>query len=99
MWYSGHSHTAVANGKPQGKIGYASSPNGIVWAKYDKNPVLSPTSISPQWTSGYYTPSVYFDGALFHMWFTGWDELTWCHSNRLCKFTKNRKYRCRTTIY
>ena len=76
MWYSGHSHTAVVNGKPQGKIGYASSPDGINWTKYDKNPVLSPTSVSPQWTTGYYDPSVYFDGERFHMWFTGWDEFT-----------------------
>jgi predicted GH43/DUF377 family glycosyl hydrolase len=74
MWYSGHSVTAVANGKPQGKIGYASSSNGINWAKYYKNPVLSPTSISPRWVSGYYTPSVLFDGERFHMWFTGWQE-------------------------
>jgi len=76
MWYHGHSHTAVVIGKPQGKIGYASSSDGIVWTKYDKNPVLNPTSVSPQWTTGYYEPSVYFDGALFHMWFTGWDELS-----------------------
>ena len=62
MWYGGHSHTAVVNGQPQAKIGYASSLDGIIWKKYDKNPVLSPTSVSPQWTTGYYTPSVYFDG-------------------------------------
>ena len=74
MWYSGHSVTAVANGKPQGKIGYASSSDGINWTKYYNNPVLSPTSISPRWVSGYYTPSVLFDGERFHMWFTGWQE-------------------------
>ena len=66
MWYHGLS----------GKIGYASSSDGISWTKYDKNPVLSPTSVSPQWTTAYYEPTVYFDGALFHMWFTGWDEVT-----------------------
>ena len=74
MWYHGHSHTAVITGKPQAKIGYASSSDGITWTKYDNNPVLSPTSVSPQWTTGYYTPSVYFDGEQFHMWFTGWTE-------------------------
>jgi predicted GH43/DUF377 family glycosyl hydrolase len=74
MWYSGHSYTAVINSRPQGKIGYASSSDGINWTNYDKNPVLSPTSASPQWTTGYYTSSVYFDGERFHMWFSGWTE-------------------------
>jgi predicted GH43/DUF377 family glycosyl hydrolase len=74
MWYSGHSKTAVLNGKPQGKIGYASSSDGINWTKYYKNPVLSPTSISSRWVSGYYIPSVLFDGERFCMWFTGWQE-------------------------
>jgi len=74
MWYGGHSKEAVKANKPQAKIGYASSTDGIHWIKYDKNPVLSPTSVSPQWTTGYYTPSVLFDGEQFQMWFTGWSE-------------------------
>jgi predicted GH43/DUF377 family glycosyl hydrolase len=74
MWYSGHSHTAVVNGKPQGKIGYANSSDGINWTKYYANPIVSPTSVSQQWTTGYYTPSVLFDGEQFHMWFAGWQE-------------------------
>ena len=74
MWYGGHSKTAVSNHIPQAKIGYASSSDGINWTKYHKNPVLSPTEVSPQWTTGYYSPSVYFDGERFHMWFSGWTE-------------------------
>ena len=74
MWFSGHSKTAVSNHTPQAKIGYASSPDGIHWTKYDKNPVLSPTSVSRQWTTGYYTPSVLYDGERFQMWFSGWTE-------------------------
>jgi predicted GH43/DUF377 family glycosyl hydrolase len=74
MWYHGHSQTAVASGRPQAKIGYASSSDGIHWTKYYKNPVLNPTAASPHWTTGYYTPSVLFDGERFHIWFTGWTE-------------------------
>jgi predicted GH43/DUF377 family glycosyl hydrolase len=69
MWYTGYSKTAVLNGKPPEKIGYASSADGINWTKYYKNPVLGPTSASPQWTN-YTGPSVYFDGERFHIWYS-----------------------------
>jgi len=74
MWYGGHSETAQKDpNKPYATIGYASSPDGITWTKYNKNPVVSPSSISPQWAKGYYTPSVISDGNQFRMWFGGWD--------------------------
>ncbi len=63
MWYEG------ANW-PNSGIGYATSPDGLAWTKHASNPVL--TGISGKWdyprVEG---PTVYFDGATYHMWYTG----------------------------
>ena len=69
MWYFGHN-----SGNRKGAIGYASSSDGINWTKYPKNPVISSASLQFPWAENYYDPSVYFDGEIFHMWFTGWDH-------------------------
>ena len=75
MWYAGGAYQGLASGPPEvAEIGYARSSDGINWIKYDRNPVLRPSSASSQWTNGYFDPSVYFDGERFHMWFTGWTE-------------------------
>ena len=69
MWYFGHN-----SGNRKAAIGYASSSDGINWTKYYNNPVLSSVSLKYPWAANYYDPSVYFDGEIFHIWFTGWDH-------------------------
>jgi predicted GH43/DUF377 family glycosyl hydrolase len=63
MWYEG------ANW-PNSSIGYATSPDGLAWTKYASNPVL--IGKAGNWdyprVEG---PTVYFDGATYHMWYTG----------------------------
>jgi predicted GH43/DUF377 family glycosyl hydrolase len=64
MWYSG-SDGAVT------KIGYATSPDGVIWTKYPGNPVLE-LGPSGSWEDEQVrAPDVYFDGSNFHMWYTG----------------------------
>jgi predicted GH43/DUF377 family glycosyl hydrolase len=69
MWYSGES--AINN-----RIGYASSPDGIVWTKYPDPVVdLGPSSSWDDYHT--YSPTVLFDGVLFHMWYSGFDGSIW----------------------
>lgn len=72
MWYMGFSVPAREAGRTYGSIGYATSPDGIQWTKYEDNPVFRPSSDSPRWADGYFTPKVLFDGERFQMWLTGW---------------------------
>jgi predicted GH43/DUF377 family glycosyl hydrolase len=68
MWYSGY------NGSTW-RIGYATSSDGIVWNKYAFNPVLD---LGPpgSWDGNHvYYPSVIFDGATYHMWYSGADGI------------------------
>jgi predicted GH43/DUF377 family glycosyl hydrolase len=65
MWYTGLSDSLHFN------IGYATSPDGIKWSKYQDNPVLK---IGPKgsWDETWiFFPSVIFDGSIFKMWYTG----------------------------
>jgi predicted GH43/DUF377 family glycosyl hydrolase len=63
MWYGGNDGT-------NRRIGYASSPDGIVWTKYGGNPVIN---LGPGgWDDTHiYLSSVIFDGTSFHMWYSG----------------------------
>jgi predicted GH43/DUF377 family glycosyl hydrolase len=66
MWYGGSdvASPAFEDGK---SIGYASSPDGIAWTKFDGNPLVEASS-------GYaHTYSAVFDGSTFHMWYTYFD--------------------------
>ena len=63
MWYAGSNGT-------RGRIGYATSPDGIVWTKHAGNPVLD---VGPPGTSDSYAviaPSVFFDGTDYNLWLT-----------------------------
>jgi predicted GH43/DUF377 family glycosyl hydrolase len=64
MWYSGkHGSTR--------RIGYATSLDGITWDKSLANPVID---IGPpgSWDEyGAHTPTVIFDGHIYHMWYGG----------------------------
>jgi hypothetical protein len=66
MWYSGNDGTNF-------RIGHATSPDGINWTKDPANPVLNlgaPGSWDDYWV---YFPTVVYDGAIYHMWYTGDD--------------------------
>jgi predicted GH43/DUF377 family glycosyl hydrolase len=68
MWYSGSDNI------PTFKIGYANSSDGITWNRYSSNPVLDLGS-GGEWDSyRVYSPSVVFDGSIYHMWYTGYNN-------------------------
>jgi uncharacterized repeat protein (TIGR01451 family) len=70
MWYTGTNNAGVI------QIGYASSPDGINWVKFQGNPVLvvgSPGSWDDEDVSG---PTVIKDGNTYHMWYGGYDGST-----------------------
>ncbi|MCK5548201.1 MAG: PKD domain-containing protein [Thermoplasmata archaeon] len=68
MWYAGYETSGIA------RIGYATSPDGIVWTKYSGNPVLD-RGPPGSWDEIYvYSPSVIYDGSTYHMWFGGLDS-------------------------
>ena len=52
------------------KIGYATSPDGIVWTKYP-DPVLDAAPAGAWDDYSVYGPSVIYDGSKYHMWYTG----------------------------
>lgn len=63
MWYSGSNGDYVT-------IGYATSPDGVNWAKNKNNPVL--VREPGKWDLGHVLdPTVLFDGNTFHMWYSG----------------------------
>ncbi len=57
MWYSDGVH-----------VYYATSPNGVAWTQQGSGPVLSPGSGND--TCRVTSPSVLYDDAAFHMWYT-----------------------------
>lgn len=61
MWYTGGWDTA--------RIGYASSPDGITWTRYGRNPVFNPRPES--WESNVSRAYVTRDAGIYHMWYTG----------------------------
>jgi hypothetical protein len=74
MWYTGQPDGT------KGRIGYATSPDGISWTKYAGNLCLGTsgdgcvfdTGPVGAWDDTYvYSPSVFFDGVTYHMWYTG----------------------------
>jgi beta-1,2-mannobiose phosphorylase / 1,2-beta-oligomannan phosphorylase len=52
-------------------ISLAISPDGITWTMHPDNPVLSAGEEGEWDGESVLEPSVYFDGRIFHMWFTG----------------------------
>jgi predicted GH43/DUF377 family glycosyl hydrolase len=66
MWYHGFDGS-------NWRIGYATSPDGILWTKGGSNPVMdlgSPGDWDEMWV---HDPNVIFDGVTYHMWFGGYD--------------------------
>ncbi len=65
MWYHG------GDGDWSGSIGYATSPNGINWRKYESNPVLD-VGLSGAWDDYFIgTSSVIVIDSIYHMWYAG----------------------------
>ena len=63
MWYAGHNSSGS-------QIGYATSPDGINWTKYNNNPVLKPDA-GWFWTGDNISPdAVIFDGSTYKMWYS-----------------------------
>jgi predicted GH43/DUF377 family glycosyl hydrolase len=66
MWFSGYDGSTS-------RIGYASSVDGIIWTKYENNPVKDVGPVGSWNAGGVSQPCVYFDGDIFHLWYGGWD--------------------------
>lgn len=62
MWYEGNEG-----------IGYATSPDGIVWTKHAGNPVLMPGSAGAWDAAQIDSPSVIAVDGVYHMWYSGVD--------------------------
>jgi hypothetical protein len=68
MWYNGR------DGSTQ-RILYASSPDGITWTKFTAHPMLE-AGAPGSWDDKDLGPlCVVASGALYHMWYSGWDSL------------------------
>jgi len=68
MWYTGSYDES-----PSSRTGYATSADGIMWNKYDGNPVLD-VGPAESWDEvQVHGPSVLLDGNEYKMWFGGTD--------------------------
>jgi len=74
MWYSGED-SANQKISPTSRLLYATSLDGVDWAKWPGGAVLSPSADPNAWDSGsVYSPSVIYDGSNFELWYTGMNE-------------------------
>ena len=65
MWYTG------LNASDAGQVGYATSPDGMIWTRYGANPVLS-YGTNGSWDAVYVgAPNVVKVGSQYHMWYRG----------------------------
>jgi hypothetical protein len=66
LWYSGCDGANC-------RIGYATSPDGVHWTKYDGNPVLD-VGPSGGWdTTNVFYPYVLHNGGAYEMWYSGYN--------------------------
>ena len=73
MWYTGNDSIDVGNilGSGPPLIGYATSPDGLSWSKFEDNPILLPGQF-PEWDFILsFLSDVIFDGSTYHMWYSG----------------------------
>jgi predicted GH43/DUF377 family glycosyl hydrolase len=68
MWYTGNNTSGVH------RLGYATSPDKIVWTKYASNPVMDVGSPGTWDDSGILYEDVIFTDSLYQLWYTGWDS-------------------------
>lgn len=80
MWYEGGTtmSTVVLGVPVDGRIGYATSPNGIAWTKYSGNPVVD-TGAQGSWDDQSIFGEVIKEASLYHMWYSGFggNPLLW----------------------
>jgi predicted GH43/DUF377 family glycosyl hydrolase len=80
MWYMGW------DGGDAPRIGYATSPDGINWTKYndpstvnppyaESDPVMTPGDPGSWDAAAVGSPAVIYDGSTYHMWYAGGDTL------------------------
>lgn len=71
MWYAGRkSNCSPINDH---RFGYAFSPDGIHWTKYENNPVMSP-GLPEEWFNTFISsPCVIYEDFTYKMWFTASD--------------------------
>ncbi len=70
MWYTGFDSNGV------GRIGCATSPDGVAWTKCGGNPVLVPGVAGGWEDAGVMEPTVIKEGGTYHMWYVGSDSIT-----------------------
>lgn len=71
MWYNGSSDGDVI------AVGYATSPDGINWTKYDGNPVFERGAPGSWDDDGlFYASSVVYNGGQYILWYCGNDGIT-----------------------
>ena len=68
VWLSGTDDNGI------GRIGYATSTDGINWEKYIGNPVLDLGAVGTWDESEVMHPSVVYDGSTYHMWYNGYGQ-------------------------
>ena len=71
LWYAGRK--AQCSSTNDHKLGYAYSPDGLHWTKYQGNPVLVAGDNNNWFNSFVSGPSVIKEGATYKMWFTAPD--------------------------
>ena len=70
MWYTGHDSSGV------GRIGYATSSDGVTWTKHGGSPVLDVGSSGSWEDDDVMKPTVIRQGGTYHMWYEGYDGMT-----------------------
>lgn len=66
MWYEGQ-------GEDHTRFGYATSPDGVVWTKYEGNPILDVGPPGSWDDTDIWGASVIFNGSTYEMWYSGFD--------------------------
>lgn len=67
MWYTGFDSSGI------GRIGYATSPDGVAWTKYGGNPVLDIGPAGSWEDTDVLGPTVLKEGSVYHLWYDGND--------------------------
>jgi hypothetical protein len=67
MWFAGKDLLRY-------NIGYATSPDGVVWTKHPQNPVLTAGAEGAPDDADVVSPHVLYQNGLFHMWYAGRGE-------------------------
>lgn len=70
MWYTGFDSNGV------GRIGCATSVDGVTWTRCSGNPVLVPGAAGGWEDAGVMEPTVTKEGGTYHMWYVGSDRIT-----------------------